>query len=76
MPGNVPIQTASNSISGVTLQGRVHGGQSPIVGAHVYLEALLVDLLAQVAADFDPHQWPGFGGGRQLPCNNPVGWEL
>ena len=39
MPGNVPIQTASNSISGVTLQGRVHGGQSPIVGGHVYLYA-------------------------------------
>jgi streptogramin lyase len=38
-PGGAPVQTASGSIPGAALQGRVHGGQSPIVGAHVYLYA-------------------------------------
>jgi hypothetical protein len=37
-----PIQTEtdSNPIGGPALQGRVHGGQNPIQGAHVYLYAV------------------------------------
>jgi hypothetical protein len=38
MPQFTPTQT-SNSVPGVALQGRVHGGQQPVVGASVYLYA-------------------------------------
>jgi streptogramin lyase len=33
------IQTTSNPVQGTALQGKVHGGQQPIVGASVYLYA-------------------------------------
>jgi len=38
----MPAITASNtgSVSGTALHGSVHGGQNPIVGAHVYLYAV------------------------------------
>jgi streptogramin lyase len=39
MPGTTPIQTTAGSVPGAALQGMVHGGQQPIVGAHVYLYA-------------------------------------
>jgi len=32
--------TQSNAVQGTTLRGMVHGGQSPISGAHVYLYAM------------------------------------
>lgn len=32
-----PTSTSTNSVPGVALHGIVHGGQSPIQGAHVYL---------------------------------------
>ncbi len=35
----MPTQTAAGSVPGAALQGMVHGGQQPIVGAHVYLYA-------------------------------------
>jgi DNA-binding beta-propeller fold protein YncE len=38
-PGTASIPAASGSIPGTALQGRVHGGQNPIVGARVYLYA-------------------------------------
>lgn len=37
--GPSPTETASKPVSGATLQGIVHGGQQPIVGASVYLYA-------------------------------------
>jgi sugar lactone lactonase YvrE len=39
MPGVAPIETNANPAAGATLQGTVHGGQNPIVGASVYLYA-------------------------------------
>jgi streptogramin lyase len=39
VPGNTPVQTTSGSMPGTTLQGRVHGGQQPISGAHLYVYA-------------------------------------
>ena len=39
MPGIAPTETTSNAAAGTALRGMVHGGQSPIVGAHVYLLA-------------------------------------
>lgn len=39
VPGTTPTQTAAGSVPGSPLQGMVHGGQQPIVGAHVYLYA-------------------------------------
>jgi len=39
MAGFAPIETGSSPDAGAALQGKVHGGQSPIVGAHVYLLA-------------------------------------
>ena len=38
----MPVATMSNtdSVPGTVLQGSVHGGQNPIVGAHVYLLAV------------------------------------
>jgi streptogramin lyase len=39
MPGTSPTETESRSVPGTALQGIVHGGQQPIVGAHVYLYA-------------------------------------
>ncbi|MEI9968341.1 MAG: hypothetical protein WDM87_06840 [Terracidiphilus sp.] len=39
MPGPTPIQTTAGSVPGAALQGMVHGGQQPIVGAKVYLYA-------------------------------------
>ena len=39
MPGIAPTETTSNAAAGPALRGMVHGGQSPIVGAHVYLLA-------------------------------------
>ena len=39
VPGTTPTQTAAGSVPGAPLQGMVHGGQQPIVGAHVYLYA-------------------------------------
>jgi len=39
VPGPTPTQTASGSVPGAPLHGMVHGGQQPIVGAHVYLFA-------------------------------------
>lgn len=39
MPGTSPTDTQSDSIPGTALKGIVHGGQQPIVGAHVYLLA-------------------------------------
>lgn len=39
MPGTTPIQTTAGSVPGAALQGRVHGGQQPIVGAKIYLYA-------------------------------------
>jgi streptogramin lyase len=39
VPGKSPIQTTGSSVSGAPLEGIVHGGQQPIVGAHVYLYA-------------------------------------
>lgn len=39
--GMPPVTTSSTgSVSGTTLHGSVHGGQNPIVGAHVYLYAV------------------------------------
>jgi hypothetical protein len=38
-PGFTPTTSESNSVPGVTLRGLVHGGQQPIVGAHIYLYA-------------------------------------
>jgi hypothetical protein len=39
VPGTTPTQTAGSSVPGAALHGIVHGGQQPIVGAHVYLYA-------------------------------------
>ena len=39
VPGTSPTETESDSVPGVALRGMVHGGQQPIVGAHVYLYA-------------------------------------
>lgn len=39
VPGTSPTQTAGSSVPGAALNGMVHGGQQPIVGAHVYLYA-------------------------------------
>jgi streptogramin lyase len=39
MPGTTPIQTTAGSVPGAALQGMVHGGQQPIVGAKIYLYA-------------------------------------
>ena len=39
VPGTTSTQTAGGSVPGAALQGMVHGGQQPIVGAHVYLYA-------------------------------------
>ncbi len=39
VPGTSPTQTASGSVPGAPLTGIVHGGNTPIVGAHVYLYA-------------------------------------
>jgi len=39
VPGTTPIQTTGSSVPGAPLTGIVHGGQQPIVGAHVYLYA-------------------------------------
>jgi len=39
VPGTTPTQTAAGSVPGAPLQGKVHGGQQPVVGAHVYLYA-------------------------------------
>ena len=39
VPGTSPTQTADGSVPGAALHGIVHGGQQPIVGAHVYLYA-------------------------------------
>ena len=39
VPVTPPTQTAAGSVPGAALQGMVHGGQQPIVGAHVYLYA-------------------------------------
>jgi len=39
VPGTSPTQTAGGSVPGAALHGIVHGGQQPIVGAHVYLYA-------------------------------------
>jgi len=39
VPGTSPTQTAGSSVPGAALHGMVHGGQQPIVGAHVYLYA-------------------------------------
>src|ERR1700690_4123191 len=37
----MPVETTSTNspVPGAAMQGRVHGGQQPIVGAHVYLYA-------------------------------------
>jgi streptogramin lyase len=40
MPVTTAMRPASNPIPGAALQGRVHGGQQPIVGASVYLYAV------------------------------------
>jgi streptogramin lyase len=37
VPGTTPIQTTAGSVPGAAIQGMVHGGQQPIVGAKVYL---------------------------------------
>src|SRR5579863_868520 len=39
VPGTSPTHTAGSSVPGTALNGIVHGGQQPIVGAHVYLYA-------------------------------------
>ncbi|MGA2909467.1 MAG: NHL repeat-containing protein [Terracidiphilus sp.] len=39
VPGTSPNQTSGSSVPGAALHGMVHGGQQPIVGAHVYLYA-------------------------------------
>ena len=39
VPGNNPTEAVSNSSPGTALQGKVYGGQQPIVGAKVYLFA-------------------------------------
>ena len=39
VPGTSPTQTTGSSVPGAPLHGMVHGGQQPIVGAHVYLYA-------------------------------------
>jgi streptogramin lyase len=39
MPGMNSTGTVSNPVSGVAIQGKVHGGQQPISGASVYLYA-------------------------------------
>jgi len=39
VPGTSPTQTSGSSVPGAALHGMVHGGQQPIVGAHVYLYA-------------------------------------
>jgi len=36
----VPTTSATDSVPGTVLHGTVHGGQNPIVGAHVYLFAI------------------------------------
>jgi hypothetical protein len=36
-PFVTPTSTSTNSVPGVALHGMVHGGQSPIQNAHVYL---------------------------------------
>jgi streptogramin lyase len=36
----VMTSNSSGPVSGTTLHGRVHGGQNPVVGSHVYLFAL------------------------------------
>jgi hypothetical protein len=38
-PGFNPTTSESNSVPGVALRGLVHGGQQPIVGAHICLYA-------------------------------------
>jgi streptogramin lyase len=40
MPGANSTGEVSNPAPGATIQGKVHGGQNPIVGAHVYLYAI------------------------------------
>jgi streptogramin lyase len=39
MPGTSPTEIKSGSVPGVALKGIAHGGQQPLVGAHVYLYA-------------------------------------
>ncbi len=39
VPGNSPVQTSSGFAPGATLQGKVHGGQQPVAGAHLYVYA-------------------------------------
>ena len=39
-PGMITNSTPSGSIRGAAFKGRVHGGQQPIAGAHVYLYAV------------------------------------
>lgn len=39
VPGTTSVPVESSSAPGSALQGRVHGGQNPIVGARVYLYA-------------------------------------
>jgi hypothetical protein len=57
MPGVAPIETAANPGSAALLQGTVHGGQNPIVGASVYLYAANVT---------------GYGNASVSLLNNPV----
>ncbi len=39
MPGTTKLGTTSNSVQGAAIQGRVHGGQTAISGASIYLYA-------------------------------------
>ncbi len=39
VPGTTPTETQSSPVRGAALQGKVRGGQQPIVGARVYLYA-------------------------------------
>lgn len=39
VPLTPPTQTNTETVSGAAIKGMVHGGQNPIVGAHVYLYA-------------------------------------
>ena len=39
VPGTAPTETQSSPVRGAALQGKVRGGQQPIVGAQVYLYA-------------------------------------
>ena len=39
MPGTSTTETKTNAVPGAPLHGMVHGGQQPIVGAHVYVYA-------------------------------------